>query len=544
MLLFNICTDCTPYLLQLGLTKTRTSLVWVAGPLSGLIMQPVVGALTDNSKSKWGRRRPFMVGGTVFVALCLILLGWTSEFVGLFVSDPSSKKTCTVVVAVFSIYGLDFAINAVQGSCRSLIVDTLPISQQQLGSAWASRMIAIGHLAGYAVGTLDLPGIFGKLLGDTQFKQLCLIAAVFFVSTVGVTCWAVGERILVSSRDADVKSGALKTITRIIKTALNLPPRIQAICWVHFWAWVGWFSFLFYSATWVGEVYFRYHPETDAKASADALGDVGRVGSLSLVVFSIVTFLSSILLPWLVQSPSDTLSAKSDFSNTHFAPRPPKLIEPFVQKFVPLINYLQDNKPDLLTTWQYSHLIFAGTMCLAPFVRSIGMATVLVSLCGIPWALACWAPFAFMGIEINRLTINPSALPNGYHRRMSTAEDLADPAPSPTFLRLNHLDRDVDDDEPSAIEDPASTGETAGIYLGILNLFGTLPQFAGTFINMIIFSLLEPGKSPELHDEQSKEDVEKAADGTNAIAVCLFIGAISAAGAAYATARMRRGRRY
>jgi len=81
-------TDCTPYLLQLGLTKSRTSLVWIAGPLSGLIMQPVVGVLADNSRSKWGRRRPFMVAGSLVVGLCLIVLGWTKEVVGSFVTEP------------------------------------------------------------------------------------------------------------------------------------------------------------------------------------------------------------------------------------------------------------------------------------------------------------------------------------------------------------------------------------------------------------------------------------------------------------------------
>lgn len=93
------------------------------------------------------------------------------------------------------------------------------------------------------------------------------------------------------------------------------------------------------------------------------------------------------------------------------------------------------------------------------------------------------------------------------------------------------------DDSPSSND--ASTGETAGIYLGILNLFTTLPQFVGTFISMIVFSILEPGKSPELHEDGSEEDVQKAADGPNAIAVCLFIGALSAVGAAYATSRMK-----
>ena len=147
-----------------------------------------------------------------------------------------------------------------------------------------------------------------------------------------------------------------------------------------------------------------------------------------------------------------------------------------------------------------------------------------------------------MGIEINRLTAPNTILANGSsYRRLSNSEnDFASPAPSPTFLRLNHLDRDIDDSAD------ASTGETAGIYLGILNLFTTLPQFVGTFISMIVFSLLEPGKHPELHKgpEQGPEGeaAEKSTDGPNAIAVCLFIGALSAVGAAYATARMKAAR--
>lgn len=79
-------TYCTPYLLQLGLTKSKLSLVWIAGPLSGLIMQPIVGILADQSTSKFGRRRPIMVGGTIVVSACLLVLGWTKEIVAFFVT--------------------------------------------------------------------------------------------------------------------------------------------------------------------------------------------------------------------------------------------------------------------------------------------------------------------------------------------------------------------------------------------------------------------------------------------------------------------------
>lgn len=53
-----------------------------------------------------------MVLGSLLVAACLIVLGWTKEIVGYFVEEGEYRKTCTVVVAVLSIYAVDFAINA------------------------------------------------------------------------------------------------------------------------------------------------------------------------------------------------------------------------------------------------------------------------------------------------------------------------------------------------------------------------------------------------------------------------------------------------
>lgn len=85
--------------------------------------------------------------------------------------------------------------------------------------------------------------------------------------------------------------------------------------------------------------------------------------------------------------------------------------------------------------------------------------------------------------------------------------------------------------------DITSTGELSGLYFGILNIYNTLPQFIGTFISLIVFSILEPGKSPELSDADPSE--HHSTDGPNAISVCLMIGAFSSLGAAYATKKLK-----
>lgn len=106
-------TYCTPYLLNLGLTKSQTSLVWIAGPLSGLITQPIVGALADSSRSKWGRRRPYIVVGSIIVAGGLITLGWTKEIVSIIMpTDTEFAKVFIIFLAVLALYVTDFAINA------------------------------------------------------------------------------------------------------------------------------------------------------------------------------------------------------------------------------------------------------------------------------------------------------------------------------------------------------------------------------------------------------------------------------------------------
>jgi solute carrier family 45, member 1/2/4 len=58
-------------------------------------------------------------------------------------------------------------------------------------------MLAIGSLIGYGAGAVDLGAIFGPALGDTQFKQLTTVAAFVLCFTVGITSWAVSERVLI-----------------------------------------------------------------------------------------------------------------------------------------------------------------------------------------------------------------------------------------------------------------------------------------------------------------------------------------------------------
>ncbi|KND89468.1 General alpha-glucoside permease [Tolypocladium ophioglossoides CBS 100239] len=512
-------TYCTPYLLNLALTKSNTSIIWIAGPLSGLLVQPVVGVIADENTSKWGRRRPLMVVGAAIVAVSLLVLGFTREIVGLLGRDDEQARRPTIILAVLAIYVVDFAINvatderAVMSCSRSLVVDTLPLARQQTGAAWGSRMSAVGHMVGYAAGSIDLVQTFGTTMGDAQFKQLTVIAALAILASTAVTCWAVTERVLVSPRGAKEQS-IMNVLRQIYTTIRHLPPRIQAICWAQFWSWIGWFPFLFYSTTWIGETYFRYDVPADAKQSKDTLGDMGRIGSTSLFIYSGITFAGAFFLPMLVKSPDDE----------GFTKRPPQFIAGLVRKF-------NDRKPDILMTWIYGHVMFAAAMSFAPLATSFRFATALVCLCGLPWTIAMWAPTTLLGVEVNKLS---GATQNGAsYRRMSYEPDIELPTVSPSDAPVY-----LENSQDATAAGMSTSAELSGIYFGILNIYTTLPQFVGTFIASIVFAVLEPGKSPELAADADPNKVASGG-GPNAISVCLFIGAMSSVVAAFATRKLK-----
>jgi solute carrier family 45 protein 1/2/4 len=123
-------------------------------------------------------------------------------------------------------------------------------------------MGASGHIIAYLIGSLELVSFLpGWVGGDTQFKKMCVVAAFAVCTAVGLTSWAVNERVLLSSGEAEP---IRKTLLNLWSRMRDLPPRIQAICNVQFWSWIGWFPFLFYGSTWVGMLALRRPPDTCA----------------------------------------------------------------------------------------------------------------------------------------------------------------------------------------------------------------------------------------------------------------------------------------
>ncbi|KAI9266216.1 general alpha-glucoside permease [Helicostylum pulchrum] len=537
----------TPYLLSLGLTKSYMSLVWIAGPLSGLIMQPVVGVLSDSCKSKWGRRRPFLVGGSIVMVLSLLAIGWTREITWFFTRAESGDtfKTVSLIVAIASIYVLDFSVNCVQASCRALIVDSLPTSQQEDGTAWAGRMVGLGNVAGYFMGYADLVKVF-PFFGNTQLKVLCVFATIVLLLCDFITCYSVREKPFEEDYNRP-KSGnsTLKLFSDIFQNIWNLPKPIQDICNVQFFAWIGWFPFLFYSTTWVAEIYTRTQLD-ETNPVPDQVGQATRAGSFAFLVYSLVSLASSFIIPLLV-SPSDT---RNETSNNAFTLRFGKK-----EYHITFLSYLKVPFLTLPRAWTVSHFIFCICMLSTILVSDVIAAAVVIGFCGISWAISMWAPFSLLGEYISRQeaisqrTRDPigTAPPFAHHSQMMASRASLgmvgiEPAlyqPVETedeeeieMLRvkesrqanegeasgsdaITHEEEEQQQPRENETESPA-----AGVLLGIHNMYIVLPQFLVTFLSSFIFRLLE-------------DDVELNETPPDGIGLILRIGAVMAGAAGF-----------
>ncbi|KAI0217002.1 hypothetical protein L0F63_004251, partial [Massospora cicadina] len=467
----------TPYLLSLGLSKSTMSLVWLAGPVSGerpayqgaffksctvllisiprltfglspvvpvgLIMHPLIGAVSDRCDSRLGRRRPFLLVGGVGVLLSLLSIGWTAELVH---SVGGSARSVSLF-AVLAFIVLDFSINTMQAVSRALIVDVLPVDLQEAGNAWAGKMLGVGSVVG---GYLDLVAIF-PFLGDTQLKILCLLCCLLLALTLGTTCVMVREVPLRDKDDARLNpergagllkgGGMFSALTQILQAVRNLPEFVLNLLRVQVFAWVGWFPFMFYSTTWVAE----FLPADEGGPSPhDSVGVRTRAGSRAFLIYSLVSAVASFVLPYICRPSSPDVQVLPSWPER-------------AGVFLRILKKPELGSPPASFLRQLPTLPQIFTLSLIMF--GLGFwATVLIASCGVPWAVAMWAPYALIGEFVQ------SQGDVAYH-----------PVPAPTQAR-----------ESSPSTEPLE----AGMVLGIHNISIVIPQLLTSLFASLVFRVV------------------------------------------------------
>ena len=447
-----------------------------------------------------------MLGGAFATITSLMLLAWTTEIVGgvgkLFKAEPDSKgiRLAAIIFAVLMIYVLDFSINVIQAAIRAFIVDNAPTHQQDSANAWASRMTGVGNIVGYLFGYVDLPRYLW-FFGDTQFKVLCVIASLAMITTLMISCFAVKERDPnLDGPPGEEETGVLGFFKGLYHSMRKLPPQIQKICMVQFFAWIGWFPFLFYITTYIGGVYaedrYRENPQMTPDEIEEAWGHGVRLGTFALLIFALTTFASSVVLPFIVISsyhepqPDPRTPATPGLAHPHMTPRTPYTPGGGVGHgdnyfgFVTASSKGRRGKnrstagrirswllnPEipgltLRRAWLLSHVLFAVLTWLTFVVKDTVTATALVGLIGIPWAMSNWAPYALIAAEISK--------------RDNIRRGLVTPPPTREGELL------------ASGEDPSEGADQAGVVLGIHNVSIAAPQVIATLVSSIIFKLLQ-----------------------------------------------------
>jgi solute carrier family 45, member 1/2/4 len=175
----------TRALLQLNLAERYVSLAWLAGPVAGIVVQPIVGVMSDRCTSPIGRRRPFLIGGSFIALLALFSFAYASRIGLAFGIAP-------LTVALVSFWGLDFAMNAAQGPLRALMADVVPQDQQQLGNAYFAFMTGVGNFAGNMLGSMPLASILPVF--DDDMRALYVIAMLVLAVSMSATVIFADER--------------------------------------------------------------------------------------------------------------------------------------------------------------------------------------------------------------------------------------------------------------------------------------------------------------------------------------------------------------
>lgn len=517
----------SPYLLSLGMSKALLAMVWIAGPLTGALVQPYIGILSDNCRLPWGKRKPFMVIGGAATVVSLLGLAWVREivggFLGLFGVDSSSTATRTVVIvaATLLMYCLDFSINTVQAGIRAFIVDNAPAHQQESANAWASGLTGAGNILGYISGYLDLPKVL-PFFGNTQFKVLCAIASISLSTTLLISCSYVKERDPRLEGPPTSRSfGVFSFFKHVFESVRNLPPQIAKVCEVQVAAWIGWFPFLYYSTTYIGQLYvnpiFEEHPNLPDDKIDDVWEEATRKGTFALLINAVVCFSANIILPFLIVptyrptisptrevpgSPTEDLvqPKRTSFSSAQFGPSSePLLSTEESREFVPRSKELRLSKIQipgftLRRAWLLSHLLFAACMFSTFLIYSPQAATVEIGVLGISWALTLWAPFAFISAEVAKV----NAKARIRQTRLETTQSGSDGSNLvPNVDQSN--DPSVDDLEIGRGARTKSLGNEdgdgklaqAGIILGLHNVAISAPQILSSLISSAIFKALQ-----------------------------------------------------
>jgi maltose/moltooligosaccharide transporter len=273
----------------LGADKDAIPFLWIAAPLTGLLVQPIVGYLSDRTwHPKFGRRKPFFFIGAVFSTFALFLAPYSSA----------------LWMAAGALWILDASINISMEPFRALVADKLPDSQRSYGFVVQTLIIGIGTWIAsnlpWMMTQLGVPNTAAAGVVPDSVKYAFAIGAfVLFFSilyTILTTEEYPPEDMDLFEKEKEASKGFLTGVKEIFKNIVGMPSVMKKLGVVQFFSWFAFFTMWSFATPAITEHVFGATDTTSVayNDAADSVGNyLGTYGLVSMFYALILSFVAS-----------------------------------------------------------------------------------------------------------------------------------------------------------------------------------------------------------------------------------------------------------
>lgn len=353
---------------SLGASPFLYGLIWLAGPFTGMVVQPIVGAMSDKTISPWGRRRPYLLGGAVIAAIALWIFP-NSGSIANSIHDMTGLNLpplTGLLIAAVMIWIIDACINIAQGPYRALIPDVVPQEQHSLANSYISLAIGLGSVVAAATAPFLKWAFNYQMSIPAQF----IMAALAFTLGMLWTCLTIKEKS--TKQDKDCKQNEVQEVEHVsflqsLKDFFALSPEVGKICIMQFFTWIGTMCMMIFFTQYSVHTVFGVPDMTTADAFTTKLYENATLDGTN---FSSVCFAIFNLVCFLVAIPIGILSAKFGNKKVHI-----------ISMISMIVAYLG---------MAISHNLY--------------VVAAMMGLAGIGWASICALPFAMLSQYIKQGT--------------------------------------------------------------------------------------------------------------------------------------------
>jgi len=269
----------------LGAKPDEIPLLWLAAPLTGFVIQPIIGYMSDRTWGKWGRRKPYFTTGAILATIALLFM-------------PHSSA---LWMAAGLLWILDASINVSMEPFRAFVGDLLPESQINRGYTTQSMFIGIGNVIA-AVLPAAIIGILGSGAGNPGHGIPPYLIAVFSIGAVfylGAVIYTVQttkeyppEDLVAFNKMKAETAGVLNGFKEVFANIFKMPATMRQVALVQFFTWPGLFLMWFFFTTAVARDVLGA-PDTNSPLYAEGVA----WGNICFGFYSAVCFAFSFVLP-------------------------------------------------------------------------------------------------------------------------------------------------------------------------------------------------------------------------------------------------------